>query len=104
MERKALHPKDTPYEAYARALRFGAYALATLIARDFGLGRDLLIFALHHAMCRFEELGFPEAADALAMDCGFKVVSATLDQLANFASVETSPVTERPPFDPNRLN
>lgn len=105
MDKMMLHPKDTPHAAYARALRFGAYALAAVVARDYGLGRDLVIFALHQAMCRFEELGFPEAAVAFAEQLGFTVVTTTLDQLANVARFEGSPATERQkPRDPSFLN
>src|SRR5688500_12794019 len=82
MERITLHPEDTAYTAYARLMRFGAYSLAATVARDYGLGRDLLILALDRAMNRFEELGFPELAVAIAEKLGFTVVAVGLDELA----------------------
>lgn len=104
MERMPLHPNDTPYAAYARAVRFGAYTLAAVVARDYGLGRDLMIFALHHAMVRFEELGFPEAAVAFAEQLGFTVVTATMEQLAQCAGLDASPANDRQPRDPRLVN
>ena len=105
MDKMMLHPQDTAHAAYARAMRFGAFAMAAVIASDHGLGRDLTILALDLAMCRFEKLGFPEAAVALAERLGFTVVTVGLDQLARVASPELSPATERPrPLDPSFLN
>ncbi|HTK05275.1 MAG TPA: hypothetical protein VL500_06825 [Candidatus Eisenbacteria bacterium] len=82
MKKIPLHPEDTPYTAYARLMRHRAYALAATVARDYGLGRDLLILALDGAMSRFEELGFPELSTAFAEQMGFTVVSVGLDELA----------------------
>jgi hypothetical protein len=82
MEKIPLHPEDTPYLAYARLMRLGAYALAATVARDYGLGQDLLILALDCALCRFERLGFPELAVAFAKQMGFTLVTVSLDELA----------------------
>lgn len=104
MTRIALHHADTPSEAFARAVRHGAFAMAARIAHDYGLGRDLLILVLDRAICRFEELGFPEAAVAIAAQCGFTMVTVTPDQLAAIADgIEGSPETERP-GEPRFLN
>lgn len=100
-----LHPTHTPHKAYARLMRLGVYAMAARVASQYALGRDLVIPALDRALCRFEELGHPELATALAEELGFTMVSVTQMQLPQMLraleEIENVPSQEA---DPRTLN
>ncbi|MEY4744832.1 MAG: hypothetical protein RL272_777 [Candidatus Parcubacteria bacterium] len=71
-EKTPLPPGETAETCYERLMRHRAYLCAARVARDYGLGRDLVIEAAFKAFCRFDDLSFDEEALAVAEEFGFK--------------------------------
>jgi hypothetical protein len=72
-EKFPIHPSQTPAQAYAFAMRHRLYRCAAIIARDFGLGDDLVHAAAFSAFCLFDDLGEDEAALRVAGEFGLTV-------------------------------
>lgn len=65
---------ETAGTNYERLMRHRAYLCAARVARDYGLGRDLVIEAAFKAFCRFDDLGFDEEALVVAEEFGFRTM------------------------------
>ena len=73
-QRPELPHGETPETNYERLMRHRAFLCAARVARDYDLGRDLVVEAAFKAFCRFDDLGFDEFALAVAEEFGFRTL------------------------------
>lgn len=80
MDQRTELPHDESAQAcYERLMRYRVYLCAARVARDHGLGRSLVIEAAFKAFCRFDDLGFDEAALAVADEFGLTTLAASAE-------------------------